>query len=79
MITIKNITTNSASVYFTKSLKMVISYNLLLSGTLTISGIINLPYTLNNLISNTNYSISMAATNGNYTSEYSPNVLFKTL
>jgi hypothetical protein len=79
MITIKNITTNSANVYFTKSLKPVISYNLLLSGALTISGIINSPYSLNNLTTNTNYGVSMAATNGTNTSEYSPGVLFKTL
>ena len=79
MITIKNITINSASVYFTKSIKSVSSYNLLLSGALTISGIINSPYTLNNLITNTNYGVQMNATNGIISSEYSPGVLFKTL
>jgi hypothetical protein len=47
MITIKNITINSANIFFTKSLKSVISYNILLSGVLTISGIISSPYTLN--------------------------------
>jgi hypothetical protein len=79
MITIKNITINSANIFFTKSLKSVISYNILLSGVLTISGIISSPYTLNNLITNTSYYVSMAATNGTNTSEYSPNVLFRTL
>ena len=79
MIVIKNITINNADIYFTKSIKPVISYNLLLSGAITISGIIDSPYKLNNLITNTNYGISMASTNGTNTSEYSPGVLFKTL
>jgi hypothetical protein len=79
MITIKNITTNGAFVYFTKSIKSVSSYNLLLSGALTISGIINSPYNLTGLSTNTNYGVQMNATNGVNKSEYSPGVLFKTL
>ena len=79
MITIKNITSNSAFVYFTKSIKQVSSYNLLLSGALTISGILSSPYSLTGLTTNTNYGVQMNATNGTNSSEYSPGVLFKSL
>ena len=50
-----------------------------MSGALTLSKIINSPYTLNGLTTNTNYGIQINATNGSNTSGYLTGVLFKTL